>query len=81
MVTVTLSSAKAHLTRLLSEVDELGEEVTITRSGRPVAVMLPVAEYEGLLETLEILAAAELAQAIQAGLEELAADPNLSPTS
>ncbi len=73
MVTVTLSSAKAQLTRLLAEVDELGEEVTITRSGRPVAVILPVAEYEGLLETLEILADSDLAQAIQAGLAELSA--------
>ena len=36
MVTVNLSRAKAHLSELLDKV-EAGEEVIITRHGRPVA--------------------------------------------
>ena len=36
MVTVTLVEAKAHLSELLDKV-EAGEEVVITRHGRPVA--------------------------------------------
>ncbi len=36
MVTVTLVEAKAHLSELLDRV-ETGEEVVITRHGRPVA--------------------------------------------
>jgi antitoxin (DNA-binding transcriptional repressor) of toxin-antitoxin stability system len=36
MVTVSLVHAKAHLSELLDKV-EAGEEVTITRHGRPVA--------------------------------------------
>ena len=36
MVTVTLAHAKAHLSELLDKV-EAGEEVVITRHGRPVA--------------------------------------------
>ena len=71
MTTVTLSEAKAKLAALLGEVNELGEHVLITRSGKPTAVLLSVVEYEGLLETLEILADSELAQAIRQGLEEL----------
>jgi prevent-host-death family protein len=69
MPTIPLSSAKTHLARLLAEVEELGEHVVITRSGRPAGVLLPVDEYEGLLETLEILADPELAAAVREGLD------------
>jgi prevent-host-death family protein len=72
MPTIPLSHAKAKLTKLLSQVEELGEEVVITRSGRPAGVLLSFSEYEGLLETLEILADDELAQLVKAGLEEAA---------
>ncbi len=70
MDTVTLSEAKARLPRLLADVTELGERVLITRSGRPAGVLLSVDEYEGLLETLEILADEEMAAAVRRGLEE-----------
>ena len=72
MPTIPLSHAKATLTKLLTQVEELGEEVVITRSGRPAGVLLSFSEYEGLMETLEILADQELAKAIRAGLDEAA---------
>lgn len=40
MVTVSLAQAKAHLSELLDRV-EAGEEVVITRRGRPAAHILP----------------------------------------
>jgi prevent-host-death family protein len=40
MVTVNLAHAKAHLSELLDKV-EAGEEVLVTRHGRPVAQILP----------------------------------------
>lgn len=73
MTTVTLSEAKAKLARLLGEVTELGEHVLITRSGKPAGVLMSVEDYEGLLETLEILADDELARDIKRGLEEIEA--------
>lgn len=42
MVTVNLAQAKAHLSELLDKV-EAGEEVVITRHGRPVAHISSVA--------------------------------------
>jgi len=42
MVTVTLAHAKAHLSALLDKV-EAGEEVLITRRGRAVGQISPVA--------------------------------------
>jgi antitoxin YefM len=70
MTTVTLSDAKARLAQLLREVEELGERIVITRSGRPAGVLLSVEELEGLHETLEILADPELAAAVREGLED-----------
>jgi len=70
MSTVTLSDAKTHLARLLSEITEVGERVIITRSGKPVGVLVSIDEYEGLLETLEILADEEMAEAVRQGLDE-----------
>jgi len=68
--TVTLSEAKTNLPRLLAEVAELGERVLITRSGRPAGVLISIDEYDGLLETLEILADPDMAAAVRRGLEE-----------
>jgi antitoxin YefM len=70
MTTVALSEAKTHLARLLAEVQELGEGITITRSGRPAAVLLSVDEYEGLLETLDILADKRLMASLEKGLRD-----------
>lgn len=41
MLTVTLAQAKAQLSELLNKV-EAGEEVTVTRRGRPVAEIRPL---------------------------------------
>ena len=79
MNSVTLSEAKTHLARLLADVDELGERVVITRSGKPTGVLLSMNEYDGLLETLEILADDELAQAVRRGLEEAERGNTVSP--
>jgi prevent-host-death family protein len=78
MNTVTLSDAKTHLARLLSEVVELGERVVITRSGRPVGMLVSVDEFDGLLETLEILADDDMADAVRRGLDEAERGDTLS---
>lgn len=70
MPTVPLSEAKTHLAKLLADVETLGEEVVITRSGRPVGVLLSLSDYEGLIETLEILADQDLGQSIRNGLAD-----------
>ena len=78
MTTVPLSEAKTHLAKLLADVEALGEEVVITRSGRPVGVLLSLTDYEGLIETLEILADQDLAKSIEQGLGGRAADKLVS---
>jgi len=51
MVTISLARAKAHLSELLDKV-EAGEEVVITRHGRPVAQLAPVGQRMQQLRSL-----------------------------
>jgi antitoxin YefM len=70
--TVPVREFRTHLADLLDEVADRREHVTITRHGRPAAVLVPVDEYEALEETAEILSDEEALAAIRRGLGDLA---------
>jgi antitoxin YefM len=55
MKTAPLADVKAHLSALVDEVVRTHEQVTITRHGEPVAIVLAIEDYESLLETLALL--------------------------
>lgn len=78
MPTITLSDARSQLPKLLADVTERGERYVITRSGQPTGVLLSVDEYEGLLETLDVLADTRLAGMIRQGLEEASLGKTIS---
>lgn len=40
--TISITEAKANLLRLVTEISESGEEILITRRGRPVATLTPM---------------------------------------
>lgn len=71
MTILSLSEAKAKLPQLLRETEELGERFVITRSGRPAAVLVSAEEYDGLIETLEVLADPKLLAAVRRGLDDI----------
>ena len=62
--TVPVRQFRSNLADLLDEVVDRREHVTITRHGRPAAVVIPVGEYEALEETgaLERMRADQAAQ-------------------
>jgi prevent-host-death family protein len=62
--TVPLAEAKKQLSRLVKEADAMYDRIVITRNGTEAAVLLSAAEYEGLLETLDILSHKDERQAI-----------------
>ncbi|HLF31913.1 MAG TPA: type II toxin-antitoxin system prevent-host-death family antitoxin [Xanthomonadales bacterium] len=62
MHAVSLAKAKAHLSELLNTV-ESGEEVIITRHGRPVARVLPASPVKQMLPLQRL---AELRQQVPA---------------
>ena len=55
MKTLPLAEAKAKLSKLVSDVERRDERVTITRHGRPVAMMLSQTDFDGLEATIEIM--------------------------
>jgi antitoxin YefM len=55
MKTAPLADVKAHPSALVDEVVRTHEQVTITRNGEPVAIVLALEDYESLLETLSLL--------------------------
>lgn len=68
MKTLPLSEAKAQLSRLIDEVNARDERVTITRNGKPVAVLVSLDEIESWQETVAIRSDAELMEEIRAGV-------------
>lgn len=71
--TVPFSDARTHLTELLDEIERVHEHVVITRNGRPAAVVMSQAEYESLLETLEVLSDKDLMAALAESEKDIAA--------
>ena len=53
------------------------EHVTVTRHGRPAAVLIPVAEYDALEETADILSDDSMLDAILDALDVLGPDPDV----
>jgi antitoxin YefM len=64
METTSLADAKNRLSELVSAVEGTWERVTITKNGRPVAVLIAVDDLESLTETLAILSDPEAMSAI-----------------
>ena len=51
MKTLPLSEAKAHLSALVDEIDLTQEHLTITRHGKPAAVLISADEWASMEET------------------------------
>lgn len=55
MKVLPLAEVKAHLSALISEVESQHDQITVTRNGTPAAMVVSVAEWESLHETLAVL--------------------------
>jgi antitoxin YefM len=74
MSSAPLTEVRERLSEIVDEVSTKGTEMTITKHGRPVAVLLGAEEYESLIETLNILSDSDTMSAIGEGLAELDSD-------
>jgi len=68
MKTLPLAAVKAKLSEVVDRVEREQDRVTITRNGRPVAMIVGMDDIEGLEETLEILSDKRLMRKIRAGM-------------
>lgn len=55
METLPITDAKARIAELADRVEREHDQFTLTRNGRPAAMLISVDEYESLLETLAVL--------------------------
>ena len=58
MSEIALYEAKAHLSALVERVEQAGEEIVITRRGRPAARLVPVDDDSAIESALALLLAA-----------------------
>jgi prevent-host-death family protein len=72
MKVLPLSEVKATLSELVDVVDRRDESVTITRNGRPIAIIVSKEEYDGWHETVEILRDIRFVKEIRDGIRRLA---------
>ena len=71
MKTLSISEAKMKLSALIDSLDVVGEEVVITKNGRPVAVLVSPDEFESWRETLAVRSNSDLMEEIKKGLHAL----------
>ena len=67
-----LSEVKAKLSEVVDQIVMTHERVTVTRNGRPVAVMLSSADLEAIEDTVAILSDPAAVQAIEMGRAAIA---------
>ena len=71
MKILPLSEVKTKLSELVDVVERRDEEITVTRNGKPVAIIVSKDEYDGWEETLEIMKDPEFMKEIRAGIRTL----------
>ena len=70
---IPVSTAKSHLLDVLRRIEEQHSKVVITKNGVPKAVLLPYQDFEGLRETIDILADPAMVEGIREGLNDVTA--------
>ena len=79
MKSMPLAAAKAHISELCNQVEHQGKSVLITRHGKPVAAIVPVAVTKPKRRRHQAMSDAEVTRSVQAFVDEFsAAEPDVS---
>lgn len=70
--TLPLAQIKAHLSEIVDRIENEHERITLTRNGRPAAVLLSPEDLEALEDSLELLADPVARREIDRAREEVA---------
>lgn len=76
--TITLKELRPRLPEVIDSIDGRLNRYIVTKRGRPVAAMLSIDDYEGLLETIEILSDKQAVMRIKGSKKEIAAGKTVS---
>ncbi len=69
--TITLKELRPELPQVIKGIDTKLDRYIVTKRGKPIAVMMSPDDYEGLLETIEILSDKETARRIKKAKQEI----------
>lgn len=70
--TLPLAEIKARLSEIVDKVEEQHERVTLTRNGRPAAVLISPDDLEALEDSLELLSDRKAVREIERARQEIA---------
>ena len=76
--TITLKELRPGLPEIINEIDRKLDRYIVTKRGKPVAIMMSMDDYEGLLETIEILSDKAAVKRIKKAKQEIASGKTLS---
>jgi len=68
---VPITQAKAKLLDMVRQLRDTNDTIAITKNGVPEAVMLSMRKFEGLLETIDILADPEMMHQLHDSAEDV----------
>ena len=76
--TITLKELRPGLPAVIEGIDKKLDRYIVIRRGKPVAVMMSVDDYEGLLETIDILSDKEAVKRIKKAKKEITEGSTIS---
>ena len=71
---IPVTQAKSRLLEIIRKIESNDETVAITKKGVPEAVVLSMKKFEGLLETLEILADEKAMKSLRKSIKQAKED-------
>lgn len=69
--TIKLKELRPRLPEVINNIDKLLDRYIITKRGKPVAAMMSIDDYEGLLETIEILSDKQAVNRVKLSKKEI----------
>ena len=79
--TLPLADVKARLSSLVDDVERTQRRVVITRRGRPAAVLVSPDDLEAMMETIALMADAEVARDLAEGRASAASGGGLDESA
>ena len=67
-----ITDVKRDLLKLVKKVGELNQIIAITKKGKATALLMSMEEYEGLIETIEILSDPDLVRKLKKARRDVA---------
>ena len=71
MTTLSVTEAKAHFLEMIRDSDQRLERFVITKQGKPAAVIMNADEFEGWIETLELISSKKTLKELRSAKKEI----------